>query len=246
MLAGRFVFQFLGWRVAAAATPAVMLAAGGAFFGLSLAGAGVLGPVAADAASSAVAAATGGRIASAAAAGVAAGAVTQVFARASKFSLFDPAKEMVYIEMDPDEKAAGKAAVDLVGSQVGKSGASWVTQALLLAFGSLQAGMGVIAGVYGVVIVAWLRAVGGLGRMMEAHDRADAAREEAEEEAAAAAAAAAAKAEAEAATTVASSSLSSPSPLSPPLVNGDAASVPPPSSTVTATGLRQRGASTAA
>ena len=243
MLAGRFVFQFLGWRVAAAATPAVMLAAGGAFFGLSLAGAGALGPVAADAASSAVAAATGGRIASAAAAGVAAGAVTQVFARASKFSLFDPAKEMVYIEMDPDEKAAGKAAVDLVGSQVGKSGASWVTQALLLAFGSLQAGMGVIAGVYGVVIVAWLRAVGGL---MEAHDRADAAREEAEEEAAAAAAAAAAKAEAEAATTVASSSLSSPSPLSPPLVNGDAASVPPPSSTVTATGLRQRGASTAA
>lgn len=43
----------------------------------------------------------------------------QVFARASKFSLFDPAKEMVYIEMDADEKKQGKAAVDLVGSQVG-------------------------------------------------------------------------------------------------------------------------------
>ena len=43
MLAGRFVFQFLGWRVAAAATPAVMLAAGGAFFGLSLAGAATPG-----------------------------------------------------------------------------------------------------------------------------------------------------------------------------------------------------------
>ena len=225
MLAGRFVFQFLGWRVAAAATPAVMLAAGGAFFGLSLAGAGALGPAAAEAASAAVAAATGGRVASAAAAGVAAGAVTQVFARASKFSLFDPAKEMVYIEMDPDEKAAGKAAVDLVGSQVGKSGASWVTQALLLAFGSLQAGLGVIAGVYAVVIVAWLRAVGGLGRMMEAHDRADAAREEAEEGARAAAAA-------------------SPS-VPPPVVNGDSDSVAPPSSAVT-TGLRQRGASSAA
>ena len=38
MLAGRFVFQFLGWRVAAMATPAVMLVSGGAFFGLSLAG----------------------------------------------------------------------------------------------------------------------------------------------------------------------------------------------------------------
>lgn len=34
---GRFVFQFLGWGVAAAATPSVMLLAGGAFFFLSLA-----------------------------------------------------------------------------------------------------------------------------------------------------------------------------------------------------------------
>lgn len=239
MLAGRFVFQFLGWRVAAAATPAVMLAAGGAFFGLSLAGAGALGPGAADAASAVAARLSGGRLSSALAAGVAAGAVTQVFARASKFSLFDPAKEMVYIEMDPDEKAAGKAAVDLVGSQVGKSGASWVTQALLLAFGSLQAGMGVIAGVYAAVIVAWLRAVGGLGKLMEEHDRADAKRE-AEAEAAEAEAARAAAAAAAAAP------LSVPIPSSSPVViNGDSASVPPPASTVT-TGLRQRGASTAA
>ena len=40
-------------------------------------------------------------------------------ARSAKFSLFDPAKEMVYIEMDREEKQQGKAAVDLVGSQAG-------------------------------------------------------------------------------------------------------------------------------
>ena len=201
---------------------------------------------AADAGAAAAAALAGAAFVSADAAGVAAGAVTQVFARASKFSLFDPAKEMVYIEMDPDEKAAGKAAVDLVGSQVGKSGASWVTQALLLAFGSLQAGLGVIAGVYAVVIVAWLRAVGGLGRMMEAHDRADAAREEAEEGARAAAGAAAAAAAAAGAAARAAPAAAAASPsVPPPVVNGDSDSVAPPSSAVT-TGLRQRGASSAA
>lgn len=52
----------------------------------------------------------------------------QVFARAAKYSLFDPAKEMVYIEMDADEKKQGKAAVDLVGSQVRMHGRQHRTQ----------------------------------------------------------------------------------------------------------------------
>ena len=42
----------------------------------------------------------------------------QVCARSSKFSLFDPAKEMAYIQMSRKEKSKGKAAVDLIGSQV--------------------------------------------------------------------------------------------------------------------------------
>ena len=37
MLGGRFVFQYLGWKIAALATPAIMFITGSAFFGLSLA-----------------------------------------------------------------------------------------------------------------------------------------------------------------------------------------------------------------
>lgn len=73
--------------------------------------------------------------------------------KAAKYSLFDPAKEMVYIEMSKEEKSKGKAAVDLVSNQVGKTGASWMSQALLLAFGSIPASMPCIASLYTGVIM---------------------------------------------------------------------------------------------
>ena len=52
-----------------------------------------------------------------------------MFGRAAKYSLFDPSKEMVFITMDKQEKEAGKAAVDLLGNQIGKRGGSWIMQA---------------------------------------------------------------------------------------------------------------------
>ncbi len=200
MLTGKFVFQFFGWTTAAIATPLVMFVSGAAFFGLSLAaqfGWTVPGVATADLALL----------------GVTAGVITQVFARSSKFSLFDPAKEMVgdgfythhddqhsdctcivttwrshnvytphgillhqvYIEMDKEEKSKGKAAVDLLGSQVGKSGASWLTQALLLGMGSIAAAQPVLAVVYVLVIALWLRAVGQLAGEIDEQERAAAA-----------------------------------------------------------------------
>ena len=155
MILGKFVFQYLGWGAAASATPVAMLTTGGVFFGLSLA---------AGAANMTV---FGMDPATLAFVGVAAGAVTQVFARSSKFSLFDPAKEMVYIEMSKEEKSKGKAAVDLIGSQIGKSGGAWVTQALLLITGSMTASLPIIASVFVVVIVSWLNAIRNLGAMIK-------------------------------------------------------------------------------
>ncbi|CAL8465241.1 g4776 [Coccomyxa elongata] len=169
MVSGRFIFQYLGWATAAFITPMVLMLFGGAFFAFSLSGSPATASLA-----------------------VLAGAVTQVCARSSKFSLFDPAKEMAYIQMSRAEKRQGKAAVDLIGSQVGKSGASWVTQALLLALGSISAAMPVIAAIFGGVVTSFFFAVNGLRKEMVAHDK----RRQDSESAAAAATAIAAEADA--------------------------------------------------
>ncbi|CAG9461784.1 unnamed protein product [Pedinophyceae sp. YPF-701] len=176
MFLGRFLFQMFGWGTAAATPPTMMFFFGTVFFVMS----------AAPRAVSEIAAQWSIPI-NAAAIGCQAGAVTQVFARASKFSLFDPAKEMVYIEMTKEEKLRGKAAVDLIGSTMGKSGASWIIQALLLVFGSLAASMPMVGVSFVAIVSTWLYAVQRLKvemretELARAREREERKRREAEE-----------------------------------------------------------------
>ena len=53
----------------------------------------------------------------------------QVFAKGAKFSMFKPAEEMVYIGLDEESRTKGKAAIDVVGAQSGKSAGSVLQQA---------------------------------------------------------------------------------------------------------------------
>lgn len=152
MLVSKFFFQVLGWGGAALATPLVMLVSGAIFFAGSLFPPGTALP--------------GTALAMLLALGPAAGIVAQVFGRAAKYSLFDPSKEMVFITMGKEEKEAGKAAVDVLGNQIGKTGGSWLMQAALLLCGSMSGALPVAAAAYMAVCFVWLNATMGLARDM--------------------------------------------------------------------------------
>ena len=119
MLFGRFVLNKYGWGTAAMITPSVLLATGVAFFALCLAG-NTFAPVLATFGTTPLLVA------------VFVGAVQNIMSKASKYSLFDPCKEMAYIPLDAEQKTKGKAAVDVIGGPLGKSGGSLIQQASAL------------------------------------------------------------------------------------------------------------------
>ncbi len=62
---------------------------------------------------------------------VAFGAFQNVATKVMKYAFFDATKEMSFIPLDPESKTKGKAAIDVVGSRLGKSGAAWIQIVLI-------------------------------------------------------------------------------------------------------------------
>jgi AAA family ATP:ADP antiporter len=80
-----------------------------------------------------------------------------VITKASKYSFFDPTKEICYIPLDRNAKMQGKAAIDVVGARFGKCGGAFVQQGLLLlTASSLSAIAPYLAVVSCCVIGIWL------------------------------------------------------------------------------------------
>jgi len=145
MIAGRFIFQKFGWGVAAAITPTVILVTGILFFALILAGP-AMAPVLAPLGMTPLLAA------------VYVGAAQNIFSKGSKYSLFDPCKEMAYIPLDEETKVKGKAAIDVVCNPLGKSGGALIQQFMILGLGSLAASTPYLGIILLGIVLAWLNA----------------------------------------------------------------------------------------
>ncbi|EIE27375.1 plastidic ADP/ATP translocase, partial [Coccomyxa subellipsoidea C-169] len=153
MFASPALFARWKWRGVAGATPAFMLWTGLPFFvgcvlynvahpGPSLVGSAALRAL------------------------VMVGAVLQVFAKGAKFSMFKPAEEMVYIGLDEQSRTKGKAAIDVVGAQTGKSVGSVLQQVLLVvSSGSLVKSLPVMAMAYYGILRSWSRSVNTLSTL---------------------------------------------------------------------------------
>jgi len=141
----------LGWTLAALATPVVLLLSGAGFFGFILCE-DASAPWLARFGTTPLAAA------------VLFGTIQNVLSKATKYSLFDPTKEMAYIPLDRESKVKGKAAIDVVGARLGKAGGSLLQQGLIAIYHSLRAAPGPIAVLLLLVVGAWIWAAQRLGR----------------------------------------------------------------------------------
>src|SRR5207249_4032196 len=88
---------------------------------------------------------------------------------AAKYSFFDPSKEMAYIPLDEEAKVKGKAAIDVVGSRLGKSGSSWIQVLLidLLGTGSILSVTHLLLPIIVLVTIAWIASVRSLGKQFD-------------------------------------------------------------------------------
>lgn len=155
LFVGSNVIRRFGWGFAAMVTPVVLLITGAGFFAFILFRENLLGYIAMLGTTPLMLA-------------VIFGTAQNIMSKSSKYSLFDPTKEMAYIPLDQEQKVKGKAAVDVVGARLGKSGGSLIQQFLIVTFGSITAITPYIGAILLVVIVGWMVAARSLNKRFQA------------------------------------------------------------------------------
>lgn len=163
VIVGAQIIRRLGWTVAAMIPPLCILASGMIFFGATnfeyisglLACLFAVNPIAIP---------------------VAAGALQNVLARATKYTLFDSTKEMAYVPLDPEVKRQGKACADVVGTKLGKSLGALIQASIfiLVPTANYDSISGFLMLLFAIACVTWIYAVLSLAKEYKAATSQDA------------------------------------------------------------------------
>jgi AAA family ATP:ADP antiporter len=149
MIIGRWILTRFGWGTGALVTPIMLGMTGVGFFSLILFK-DTFAPLTATLGLTPLMMA------------VFVGAAQNILSKSSKYSLFDPCKETAYIPLDAEQRTKGKAAIDVIGNPLGKSGGAIVQQGALLTCGSLAASTPFLAGVLFTMVGLWIKSAGEL------------------------------------------------------------------------------------
>ena len=152
LFVGGNVIRRFGWGVGALVTPVVLLITGLGFFSFVLFKGQLSGLISMIGSTPLMLA-------------VAIGAIQNIMSKSSKYSLFDPTKEMAYIPLDQESKVKGKAAIDVVGARLGKAGGALMQQGLIIWLGSLAASTPFNAAILFAVIVVWILSAKSLNKL---------------------------------------------------------------------------------
>jgi AAA family ATP:ADP antiporter len=149
---GVHVIRLLGWRVGAMATPAIMALLAAPFFGCIFLG--LDSPTRLSVA-------------------VLFGTIQSLLSKTFKYALFDPTTQMAYIPLDEESKVKGKAAIDVLGSRIGKSGGSLIQQGLVVLFGNIIHASPAVAVIFYAVLFVWISAANRLSGLFQAQTEMD-------------------------------------------------------------------------
>lgn len=95
------------------------------------------------------------------------GSIQNCLSRASKYTFFDSTKEIAFIPLTKESKLKGKAAIDGVGSRLGKSGGSAIHQGLILMFATVAGSVPYVAAIFLLIIGIWALSVISLGKQFD-------------------------------------------------------------------------------
>lgn len=151
ILVGSAIVRKFGWKKGALATP-LMLGACGMLFYACIIFQGAMSPMFAFLNMTPYFAIAG------------LGLIMNVLGKGTKYALFDPTTQMAYIPLDEESKVKGKAAIDVVGARLGKSGGSLMQQAMFIFIGPLSVITPYLGALLLAIILIWTVAVSALSK----------------------------------------------------------------------------------